>query len=162
MSGFGIGLLLFCLILGLVGLIRLLSWLEQVRERGLRDMLMSRHGTGYAPPIRADDRRFSAVSRGETKSEIPETRPSVAEIEAEKIHFAETAVAHALARLVTAEEVDLTKAVKIGAGKKSGEGYQKWSGLVKAAIEEQRETTITPIAGRTTTSKFPSDRELIA
>jgi group I intron endonuclease len=70
---------------------------------------------------------------------------------------AETQVAHALARLVVAEEIDLTKVVKIGAGKKSGEGYQKWSGLVKAAIEEQKETTTTPIANRTTSAKFASD-----
>jgi hypothetical protein len=122
---------------------------------------MSRPLTGYVPQAREDDRRFSAVSRGETKSETPETRPSVAEIEAEKVHFAETAVARALARLIVAEEVDLTKAIKIGVDKRSGEGYQKWSRLVKAAIEEQKET-VTPIAGRPTPAKFPSDHELVA
>lgn len=157
MTGFGIGLLLFALILALVGLIKFLAWVDRAREQGFPSVLMSRHGTGYVSQKVEDDRRFSAVSRGETKPETPETRPSVAEIEAEKIHFAEAAVAHALARLVIAEEVDLTKVVKIGAGKKSGEGYQKWSGLVKAAIEEQRETATTPIAGRSTSAKFASD-----
>lgn len=68
----------------------------------------------------------------------------------------ETAVAGALARLILADELDLTTAVKIGCGKKSGEGYQKWSRLVKAAMEEQRENT-TPIAGRATPAKFASD-----
>jgi hypothetical protein len=157
MSGFGIGLLMFGLIIALVALIKFLSWVERARERGLLPTLMSRSAPQYVSQKREDDRRFSAVSRGETKPETAETRPSVAEIEAEKIHFAETQVAHALARLVVAEVIDLTKVVKIGAGKKSGEGYQKWSGLVKAAIEEQKETTTTPIANRPTSAKFASD-----
>jgi hypothetical protein len=161
MSGFGIGLLLFGLIIGLIGLIKFLSWIDQVHERGWRASLMSRSDVKSAPQYAGNESRFSAVSRGETNPETPETGRSVAETEAEKIHFAETSVAQALARLVIAEELDLTKAVKIGAGKKSGEGYQKWSKLVKAAIEEQRET-ITPIAGRATPARFPSDREIAA
>ena len=138
MTGFGIGLLLFGIVLGLVALIKLLAWVDNAARDGVWSALMSRPNTRYVSSNDADDRRFSAVSRGETKPETAETRPSVAETEAEKIHFAETEVARALARLIIADELDLTKAVKIGAGKKSGEGYQKWSRLVRAAIEEQR------------------------
>jgi hypothetical protein len=114
----------------------------------------------YVPPAPArplqaqpNDRRFSAVSSAEIKKETGETLPSRADIEQEKVSFAETAVAEALARLVIAEEVDLSKAVKIGAGKKSGEGYQKWSKLVKEAMDRQREVP-TPIALRPTGAKF--------
>lgn len=70
---------------------------------------------------------------------------------------AETAVSDALARLIIADELDLTTAVKIGCGKKSGEGYQKWSRLVKAGIERQKQQ-VNPISGRPTPATFPSDK----
>lgn len=136
------------LIAGLAMLVlKFVNWRENMSSRGVRSVALE---PNY-------DSRFTAVSREETNYETAETRPSVAEIEAEKIHFAETEVARALARLIVAEELDLTKAVKIGAGKKSGEGYQKWSRLVKAAIEEQKLSS-TPIAGRTTAAQFASDK----
>lgn len=103
-----------------------------------------------------DDRRFIAISRAETNYETDEPHPSVAEIEAEKIAFAETEVARALARLIIAEKLGLTDAVKIGVGKKSGEAYQRASGLVKAAMAEQQPRT--PIADRLTDGKFASDK----
>lgn len=70
---------------------------------------------------------------------------------------AETAIADALARLIIAEELNLTTAVKIGCGQKSGEGYQKWSRLVKSAIERQKQQ-VTPIAQRATPATFASDK----
>lgn len=97
------------------------------------------HGRVRSAPLRSAEPRFAAVSAEETNTETAETARRVAETEKEKIHFAETAVADALARLIIAEELDKTTAVKIGAGKKSGEGYQKWSRLVQAAIERQKE-----------------------
>jgi hypothetical protein len=93
------------------------------------------------PAVSASEREVSAVSEFISP---PETD-------------AETAVADALARLIIADQLDLTIAVKIGAGKKSGEGYQKWSRLVKAAIARQT-GTVTPIAERPTAAQFASDR----
>lgn len=94
------------------------------------------------------DRRFSAVSREETSLETPETHRSVAEIEQEKIHFAETETARALARLILSDELDLTKAVKVGFSAKSGAKYQKYSSLVKEAIEEQRQLPYPALAAQ--------------
>ena len=106
------------------------------------------HPRVRSEPLRSEDRRFTAVSSAETNNETGETGRASAEIEREKISFAETAVAEALARLVIAEEVDLTKAVKIGAGKKSGEGYQKWSRLVKVAIDRLKEPEYPALAAQ--------------
>lgn len=128
-------------------------WLRQrsevhyVTSRPLRS---SSYSTG--------DRRFTAVSRAETNRETEDAHPSVAEIEAEKIAFAETEVARALARLIIAKKLGLTDAVKIGVGKKSGEAYQRASALVKAATDEQQPRT--PIADRLTDGKFASDKVL--
>lgn len=123
--------------------LKYVNWREDMSSRGVRSV-----------PLRAaNNRQFSAVSSEETNSEIPETHPTAAEIEAEKITFAETEVARALARLVLAEKIGLTEAVKTGMGKKSGEAYQRASAQMKAAIEEQKEST-TPIAGRSTPAKF--------
>jgi hypothetical protein len=108
------------------------------------------------PMTEQTDRRFAAVSREETNNETEESERSAAEIEEEKITFAETEVAHALALLIIAGELDLTKAVKIGCNAKSGAKYQKHSGLVKTAIEQQKEQS-TPIAGRSTGAKFAPD-----
>jgi hypothetical protein len=85
------------------------------------------------------DRRFTPISPAETNEINSETPRRVAEIEQEKITFAETEVARALARLILAGELDLTKAVKIGTGAKSGAKYQKHSALIKEAIEQLRE-----------------------
>lgn len=135
------------LIAGLAMLaLKYVNWRENMSSRGVRSV-----------PLEPNyDSRFAAVSRGETNYEIIETGPSAAEIEREKIAFAETEVAHALARLIIAEKLGLTDAVKIAVGKKSGEAYQRASAQVKAAIEEQRMAT-TPIAERSTPAKFASD-----
>jgi hypothetical protein len=123
------------------------AWFPVIRAH-IADMLMSRSGGVRSYPLSPSDRRFTAVSSAERNSETGETAPAPAEIEREKIHFAENAVAEALARLVISEELDLTKAVKIGAGKKSGEGYQKWSRLVKAAIERLKEPEFPALAAQ--------------
>lgn len=102
--------------------------------------------------VYSDDRRFTAISTAETNSETEETPTPSAETEAEKIAFAENYAADVVARLILADELDLTKAVKIGFGKKSGEGYQKYSRLTRAAMERQQPTT--PIAGRPTKAEF--------
>lgn len=107
--------------------------------------------------LRSDDRRFTAVSPAETNDETDETTGSPTETEQEKIAFAETYAAEVVARLILAEELDLTPTIKIGFGKKSGEGYQKYSRLVRAAMERQKES-ITPIAGRSTPAQFASDK----
>jgi len=109
---------------------------------------MSRSGGVRSYPLTPSDRRFTAVSSAEINNETDEIPRRIEEIEREKISFAEVAVAEALARLVIAEEVDLTKAIKIGAGKKSGEGYQKWSKLVKAAIERLKEPEFPALAAQ--------------
>jgi hypothetical protein len=105
----------------------------------IKPLIMSRSEGVRSYPISPSDRHFTAVSSAEINNETGETPRPVEETEREKISFAETAVAEALARLIIAEELDLTKAVKIGAGKKSGEGYQKWSKLIKVAMERLRE-----------------------
>lgn len=114
----------------------------------VKPLIMSRSEGVRSYPLSPSDRRFNAVSSAEINNETDETAPAPAEIEREKISFAETAVAEALARLVISGELDLTKAVKIGAGKKSGEGYQKWSKLVKVAIERLKEPEFPTLAAQ--------------
>jgi len=127
--------------------LRYVNWRENMSSRGVRSV-----------PLRStDDRRFTAVSSGETNYETAETAPRAEEIEREKIAFAETEVAHAMARLILAEKIGLTDAVRVGVGKKSGEAYQRASAQVKTAIEEQKEAT-TPIAHRPTAAQFASDK----
>lgn len=129
-----------------MALLRFLEW---------RDMSSgSVRSTRLDPSV---DRRFSAVLPEETNDETDETWRSDEEIEQEKITFAETEIARALARLILAEKIGLTEAVKIGMGKKSGEAYSRASARIKAAIEEQKQTE-TPIARRPTDARF-ADRQ---
>ena len=114
----------------------------------LKPLIMSRSEGVRSYPLSPNDRRFTAVSSAEINNETDETAPSPAEIEREKISFAENFAAEHLARLILAGELDLTKAVKIGAGKKSGEGYQKWSKLVKAAMERLKEPEFPALAAQ--------------
>jgi hypothetical protein len=95
-----------------------------------------------------NDPRFLAVSRGEINFETPDPPRSVAETEQEKITFAETYAADVVARLILAGEIDLTKTVKIGFEAKSGAKYQKYSGLVKAAQERQRQPQFPTLAAQ--------------
>ena len=122
-------------------------WFPVIRER-VAGIIMVRREGALSYPLSSSDRRFTAVSSAEINNETDETAPSPAEIESEKISFAETSVAEALARLILAGELDLTKAVKIGTGKKSGEGYQKWSKLVKAAMEHLKEPEYPALAAQ--------------
>lgn len=73
------------------------------------------------------------VSPAETNPETAETPHTSAETVAETFTLGETT---ALARLIVAEKIGLTDAVKIGAGVKSGEAYQKRSRQIKAAVEQ--------------------------
>jgi hypothetical protein len=75
------------------------------------------------------------ISEPETNSEPDEIPQPVAENSAENINLGEI---QALARLVLAEKIGLTEAVKIGAGAKSGAKYQRRSAELKAEIERQR------------------------
>jgi hypothetical protein len=77
-----------------------------------------------------------AISLSETKSESAETARRIAEIRAESFTLGET---EALARLVVAEKLGLTDAVKIGAEAKSGERYQRRSRDIKARAEAMRD-----------------------
>jgi hypothetical protein len=147
-------MILFMISVGLIILagvcmliLKYVNWREHMSSRGVRSVALE---SNY-------DRRFSAVSRGETNYETAETYQPVEETESQKIHFAETEVARALARLILAEKVGLTDAVKVGCGKKSGEAYQRASAQVKAAIEEQKQA-VTPIAERSTPAQFPSEQ----
>lgn len=113
------------------------GWRSSVERAETRRALSVSPTEKVSPPISASEREVSAVSEFISPPE----------------NSAETAVADALARLILADELDVTTAVKIGCGKKSGEGYQKWSRLIRAAMERQKEQA-TPIAGRPTPAEF--------
>lgn len=108
-------------------------------RRRWRRFLMSREERVRSVPLRSVETYFAAPEMAKPKPPKPEIIWSVEETERDKIEFAELAVAEALARLILAGELDKTKAIKIGAGKKSGEGYQKWARLVGAAIDRQKQ-----------------------
>lgn len=100
--------------------------------------LMSRQqapGGVRSAPLKSGERGVSPLAG---KPEIAETAQQKAETEKEKMSFAETAVAEALARLVLDNKIGLTDAVRIGMGRKSGDRYSEGSALVKAAIERLR------------------------
>src|SRR6266540_2569281 len=113
-------------------------WRAWVADRYL---LSSSTGAPAADELEDDDDR--AVSPKETNHEPAETPQRVAEMQAESFTFGETA---ALARLVAAGKLGLTDAVKIGAGAKSGEKYQKRSREIKAAVAQlqQKYRPLTP------------------
>lgn len=104
----------------------LLGWLA-----GKWQSLMSRSAGAAVSAGRfdADDR---PVSPAETNSETDETLQHKAETNREMFTFGET---EALARLIVANRIGLTDAVKIGANAKSGEKYQRRSREIKAAVE---------------------------
>lgn len=72
------------------------------------------------------------ILEGNSNDEMEEIPQPVAEKPAKIITLGESEV---LARLVLANKIGLTEAVKIGAAAKSGERYQQNSKLVKAAID---------------------------
>lgn len=75
------------------------------------------------------------LSEGETNHEMEEIMQPVGENRDELICFGET---RALARLVAAGDIKLTRAVQVGAGAKSGPKYQKRTREIQAEIERQR------------------------
>lgn len=119
----------------MAGLLLLSNWLSDLAVKKLPSV---KRGYGQ---VRSRDLPFNSgatvqkapVSPHFVTSEIAETPDSDAETEAEKISFAETQTAEALARLIIDNKLNLTDAVKIGFGAKSGERYQKYSRLVKEA-----------------------------
>lgn len=76
------------------------------------------------------------ISEPKTNLEMDEIPQPVAENRDELICFGETI---ALARLVAAEQIKLTEAVKVGAAAKSGPKYQKRSREIKKQVEALRD-----------------------
>ena len=74
----------------------------------------------------------AALSPANSTCETAETPQPVAQNPSESITLGET---QALARLVASGKIGLTEAVKIGAGAKSGERYQKRSSEIKAELK---------------------------
>jgi len=75
------------------------------------------------------------ISEGNSNDEMDETQRPVAESTAKIITLAESEI---LARLILADKIGLTDAIRIGAGAKSGARYQANSRIVKEAIERLR------------------------
>jgi hypothetical protein len=118
----------------------LLGWLVRTWDR-----VMSRTGADLTVESQTQDARNRAFRPSETNSETNETSQRVAEKRAELICFGET---EALARLIVAEKIGLTDAVKIGAAAKSGEKYQKRSQDIKAAVERLKEPEFPALAAQ--------------
>lgn len=75
------------------------------------------------------------ILKGETDLEYVEIPQPVAENQDERIDLEK---ADLLARLVLAGAVGLTESIQIGASAKSGKKYQRWSRLVRLAMERQQ------------------------
>ncbi len=116
---------------------------------------MSSDGRVRSVPLTQTEPVYSASPPRNRNAETPNLARSADDIERDKISFAETAVADALARLILADELDKTKAIKIGAGKKSGEGYQKWARLVGASIDRQKEPQFLDENGGRVPASYP-------
>lgn len=106
------------------------DWLLVVVLPGARNMSISADESSALES--AYKERISEPKTNLAYVEIPQP---VAEIAPESITLGET---RALARLVLADKIGLTEAVKIGAGAKSGAKYQRRSADLKAEIERQR------------------------
>lgn len=120
------------------------AWFPVIRER-VAGVLMSRSAGVRSYPLSASDRRFTAVSPAERNSETDKPAPAPVETQAELICLGET---RALARLIVEEKIGLTDAVKIGAGAKSGEKYQKRSREIKAEVERLKEPEYPALAAQ--------------
>jgi len=85
--------------------------------------------------------KLRPVSAAKRTPKPAETPHDIRETDGETISFGgspDQAVAASLARLIHAGKLQLTDAVRIGCGAKSGERYQRWSRLIKAALEQVR------------------------
>lgn len=82
---------------------------------------------------RVQNRAEMPVSSEKINPETAETSQLDAETRNELITLGET---RAIARLVASETIGLTEGVKIGAGAKSGERYQKRTRQIKAEVEK--------------------------
>jgi len=109
---------------------RVPTWLHSVLLPGAWHMSISVAESSALES--AYDQRVSERKDNLKYVEIPQP---VAENDTEKIALAESEI---LARLVIAGAVGLTEAIQIGAGAKSGKKYQRWSRLVRVAIERQQ------------------------
>jgi hypothetical protein len=118
----------------------LLGWLVRTWDR-----VMSRTGADLTVELQTQDAQDRAFRPSETNFETDETPQRVAENRAELICFGET---EALARLIVAEKIGLTDAVKIGAAAKSGEKYQRRSQDIKAAVERLKEPEFPALAAQ--------------
>lgn len=90
------------------------------------------HPRVRSEPLRSEVRRSVPVFAETDNAETDETPEFDAETEAALICLGET---QALARLIAEGKLGLTDAVKIGAGAKSGEKYQRRSREIKAEVE---------------------------
>lgn len=106
------------------------GWLVVVLLPGAR--IMSRLEDAYSSAETAYKER---LSESENELEYVEIPQRVAENVPEEIDLEKSEL---LARLVLAGEVGLTKAIQIGAGAQSGKKYQRWTKLVKLAMERQQ------------------------
>ena len=116
------------LAMGLAGSVP--DWLLVVVLPGARNMSISDEESEALES--AYEKRISEPETNLKYIEIPQP---VAENSAESITLGET---RALARLVAAERIGLTDAVKVGAAAKSGAKYQKRSREIKAEVERLR------------------------
>ena len=106
------------------------EWLRAVALPGARNMSIA-----AAEAAAAEEAYQERVSAPETNLEYIEIPQPVAENAAESVDLAK---AELLARLVLSGEVGLTKAIQIGAGAQSGKKYQRWTRLVRQAMERQQ------------------------
>jgi len=106
------------------------SWLLVVALPGARHMSIS-----SAESSALEAAYKARISEGNSNDEMVETERPVAESTAKIITLAESEI---LARLILAEKIGLTDAIRIGAGAKSGARYQATSKIVKEAIERLR------------------------
>jgi len=102
--------------------------------------IMSRHS--HQADDQADDQadEKAAVSAAKRNNETGETMQQDAETRAETLSLAEIEriEAETLARLVLADKIGITDAVKIGMVGGSGGKYQRKTRLLRAAIERQK------------------------
>jgi len=106
------------------------SWLLPVALPGARNMSISADESADLEAAYTE-----RVLAPETNLQYIEIPQPVAENTPESIDLAKSEL---LARLVLSGEVGLTKAIQIGAGAISGKKYQKWSRLVRVAMERQQ------------------------
>lgn len=162
MSGFGIGLLMFCLIVGLVALIKFFSWVEQAREQGLWPSLMSRSGPQYVSQKvqHSEPDRRDLWANERTNEPEPEPNAALESGTDERtgafvLNPDECAAIHKMIEhKVTAENPTKASIIWAGFGLKKGDSakYKRASAIYDALFVAP--VIHTPIANRPTTAKF--------